>query len=289
MGDRFGAAVRRSMLSLMVVAVGLVGVAGAAQASVLDTGLANDGVLLNFTGINWNNNGAAWVQGIDLNSSSGLSATDGFTVTYQAFADKIKTSSPTPKLYVASPGTATGTYEITTIQTLHELATCTTSDCSTVALTITGGSWDIYFDTSPDANQAAGTGFADGVLILSGSWDSGIGMFTATGPIPSGTGTGNSSVTGSVDFWDSAYFPTAPSLTMLQLNSFSYPGAVAPAYTRPTLIDGVSTGSDSATDFVVQADPLQTFSDIPEPPSFALALIGILAMGGVFRRTGQQL
>ena len=76
--------------------------------------------------------------------------------------------------------------------------------------------------------------------------------------------------------------PLVPSLTMLQINSLDYPGQTPPNFTRPPAFDGVSTGPDTATDFVVQVDPLQTFSAIPEPSTLALAAIGFLAMGRMF-------
>ncbi len=280
MSNRSGATVRQWAIAVLLAIVGQAGMSGAVQATSLDTGEANDGVLQNFTGINWNGNGAGWVQGYDLTGANTPGDTDTFTVTYQAFAGSIQTTSPTPKLYVASPGTATGSYELTTLQFLNETATCMNAGCSSISLTLNGGTWDIWFDDTPDANQAAGTGFTDGVLILAGTWGAGSGTFSGT--------KGSSTLNGLVTSFDAGYFPTGPLLTMLQINSLDYPGQTPPNFTRAALFDGVPPGPDTATSFVVQVDPLQTFG-VPEPSTLALAVIGILAMGRAFRRTSQQL
>ena len=165
MNNRSGATARQSAAALLLAVLGQAGMSGAVQATTLDTGAANDGVLQNFTGINWNGNGAGWVQGFDLTGANTTGDTDTFTVTYQAFADSIQTTSPTPNLYVAPPGMATGSYELTTLQFLNETATCMNVGCSAIALASTGGTWKIWFDAAPDASQAAGTGFTDGVLM----------------------------------------------------------------------------------------------------------------------------
>ena len=277
MGNQSGAMVRQWAMALLLAAVGQAGMLGSVQAMSLDTTSAtpNDGVLQNFTGINWNGNGAGWVQGFDLTGANTTGDTDTFTVTYQAFAGSIQSTSPTPNLYVASPGSATGGYELTTLQFANETATCMNLGCSSVSLALNSGSWSVWFDSAPDANQATGTGFTDGVLILAGMWGAGSGTFSGT--------TGNSTLNGLVNFFDAGYFPTGPLLTNLQMNSLDYPGLGPPLFTRPASINGVSTGPDTATDFIVQVDPLQRFS-VPEPSTLALAVIGILAMGRGFRR-----
>ena len=92
---------------------------GAASAATLDTTTAtpNDGIL-NFTGVDWNSNGTGYVQGFDLTSANTIGDSDTFTFTFQAFAGAILGGSPTPNLYVASPGPAVGSYELTTISTI---------------------------------------------------------------------------------------------------------------------------------------------------------------------------
>lgn len=259
-----------------------------AHSATLDTTTAtpNDGVLQNFTSIDWNANGAAWVQGFNLANVAG--ATDNFTLTYQGFASAIGTTSPTPNLYVASPGPMSGGYELTSYATITETATCLAaggSTCAVASLAITGGNWTVYFDTTPDANQLAGTGFLDGVSILSGNFTGGSTLFTSTNGLPPGSGgqgLGAGSVDGTVTYTNSAYVNPALAGTNVS-TSLYFPGQSAPTYTRPLLFNGVSTGSDSATDFVLQADASQNFT-VPEPTSVALTGIGLLGLAFAGRR-----
>ena len=127
----------------------------AATLSTTTAGPPNDGVLQNFSGIDWNANGGGWVQGFDLTSANLAGDSDTFTFTYQAFASSIGTTSPTPNLYVASPGPAVGTYELTTYSVITETATCLTNGCASISITLNSGTWTTYFDITPDANQGS--------------------------------------------------------------------------------------------------------------------------------------
>lgn len=264
----------------------LIAGAGAVQAATLNTTTAtpNDGILQNFSGIDWHSNGAGWIQGFDLTGASNIGDTDTFTFSYQAFAAAIGTTSPTPNLYVASPGPQTGGYELTTYATLNETATCLNVGCSSIAITTNSGTFQVFFDNAPNANSAAGTGFLNGVEILAGTFTGGLSTFIATGPIGPGTlGTGGGFLFGTVTSTNNAYINPNLLGTTLQA-SLQFPGQSSPTYNRPEAFNGVATGADTSQNFVLQTDTSQNFSVVPEPATTLLFGIGIMGMAAYRRR-----
>jgi hypothetical protein len=233
-GTRFTHKIARAVVGGLL-ALGAASALQAATLSTLTAGPPNDGVLQNFSGIDWNANGGSWIQGFGLSGANVAGDTSDFTFTYQAFAGSIGTTSPTTNLYVSSPGPASGSYELTTYATLFETATCLNNGCSTISIALTAGltsTWAVYFDITPDANQGAGSGFLDGVQILGGNFLSGLTTFLATGPIgPGSIGTGGGFLSGEVTYTNAAY--VAPDLlgTTLQA-SLQFPGQSSPTYRR---------------------------------------------------------
>ncbi|MCB1753241.1 MAG: flocculation-associated PEP-CTERM protein PepA [Gammaproteobacteria bacterium] len=277
---------KKAITSALVLA--LMSASGATYSASLDTTSAapnDDGVLQNFLGIDWHENASGWVQGFDLTAASNIGDMDTFTFTYQAFAGSIATSSLYPNLRVGLPGPAVGGYELTTYQTITEKATCTAVNCTSISIALVSGTWDVYFDITPDANTGAGTGFLDGVKILSGTWDTGFTNFGANAPVgtPGAMGTGGGAFTGTVTMTDNAYVNPDLLGTDLQASLF-FPGIGS--YTRSAAFNGVSTGTDTPTNFVLQTDTSQSFTQVtvPEPSVVAIMGAGLLGVGFARRR-----
>ncbi|SCY64996.1 PEP-CTERM protein-sorting domain-containing protein [Nitrosospira sp. Nl5] len=262
----------------LVIAAALTGGATIGHAASYNT-FSPDGVLQNFSGIDWHSNGGGWIQGFDLTGANVAGDTDVFTLTYQAFAGVFSTTSPVNELHVASPGSASGSYEATIFSTITQTATCVNDGCSSINITLNSGTWDVFHDDSPNANQAAGTGFLDGVNILSGTWDTGNSSFSAT------SGVGGGFLTGTVTDTNNTFINPDLLGTTLQA-SLIFPGQSSPTYTRPAAFNGVATGPNTASSFVIQTDTSQDFTQqqVPEPSMMALVGIGLLGFGLASRR-----
>lgn len=238
------------------------------------TTITNTDGTFNWTGFDWDSNGTAFTTGF-------LPAVgDLFTIDAFAVAVTLKngaTNLTTPGLDTNADGVSTG-YEYTLHVLLNESVVSCTPDLLSCTFNITGGSYQIMYDTTSDANaivNSLGTGFGDGTLLLSGS------VFAQPGGTFTVSGTGGSGVTsilGSVGFTDALIDPPQSgtvAATTLQLGD-----KFTNAYVSPGGFNGVAF--TTAGNIVFQADANQSF--VPEPASLALFGIAMLAGGAASRR-----
>jgi hypothetical protein len=231
----------------------------------------------------WASNGVAWTNGFVPTAGT------NFTLFYADYANSVNLNGSTVidsarGLDNTANGVANGTnppfYEYTIFATLNETVdSCTTvGPNTTCTFTVNDGSFDIYYDTTPDAHNTglAWSGFQNGIDIISGSIASSIGgSFVANG----GSGTGGATLFGTTTSQNFAYVnPTldgTTATTTLQI------GMAALGFTPPTSVDGTAIPPGQPT---FKGDSNQLFTAIPEPGSLALIGLALGVSGFVVRR-----
>ena len=257
---------------LASAAIGAALIGAATPTLALPTLTTPDGVVDPFGGFDWNSAGSAVVAGFAPVTGTAI------TTTYFANAVNVKlvggANFPTPNLFPP-----VGTYEYTVRAIINETITCLNIACSSAAFTTTSGSWQVWYDTTPDSNLVTGAGITDGTLILAGTMNPGAaGVFiaSATG------GTGVFEFAGAVTFTNLAFInpalDTSNAVATLQF------GTSTTGWTQPTSLPGAAGGTSAlpAGAIIFQADGNQAFA-VPEPAPLALAGLGLL-LAGLSRR-----
>ena len=265
-------------LAAVLSIIGAATIGSTAHAAATITNL--DGVLSPFGGFDWSSGAAAWTSGFAPVVGS------SFDLYYAGWAVSVTDTGSgtlfTPHLDNNANGVpvAAGTYEYTGFAHFTETISSCSADLTTCVFTITGGTYDIYYDTAANAKQADGTGFQDGVKIVSGTVNASSNLFdNATG--------GQATLTGTVGFTNAAYIN--PALTGTTFTSTLQLSTAVTNFTAPTGFDfnkdGISDPLGSPNIIMFQADGNQTFTTaVPEPGMLLLAGAALAACGVVTRR-----
>lgn len=223
--------------------------------------------------------GAAVIDG----ALGAVSVGDNLTGSFQSFVTAHELISggggtaAAPNLNTTGVG---GGYELTIAAEFTETITSVNTTTGTVEFDITGGSANLWFDTTPDFNFNADTGFTDVDAILMGTVVGGSGALLGGGLF------GVTSIDIMVDSFDANVFDPD---TIVAGNSVFTLQLTNPASSE--FLDGIINGANSVNgntvggnDLLIAADGNLALQAVPVPPAVWLFGSGLLGLVGIARR-----
>jgi len=256
-----------------------------------------DGNLSPFGGFDWAAGGAAWTNGLTAAETAFaggcvVAGSCNFTITYAAWGVALTKpgsgSLNTPGLDSDPDGVLDGgkSYEYTIKATLTGTIVNFVPGFA-AQYTLGPGTFDIYYDTSGDADLNTGvgnthvwSGFDNGTVIISGT------LYTLAPQLFNLVdGSGVVNLFGEVTSQNNTY--VNPQLLGTQVSStLQLFGVAQTNFTAPISVDGVVLPPYGLGDAeaLFQADANQNFSAVPEPASLLLAGLALAGAGAASRR-----
>ncbi len=215
-----------------------------------------------------------------------------FNFHYQAnLVDMVGSNpSPVPNLDVDGTDNGDAGFEVTVVGSGTERADVIgflPSGDVVIAFTDISGDFAYYHDVNPDRDNGAGTGFDDGVLILSGEMTSVTGTYT--GPLTNKGGSGAAFLDLKITSYDPNYIEADPASSAPLIGS-TFDSTLDISFgTATPIADGATIGYAGYTvlagDLRLSTDAKSQFSvSVPEPSSLFLLGGGFLVMGAYRRR-----
>ena len=221
--------------------------------------------------------GAAVLVGINGDIAVG----DSLAGTFQSYVTSHELNSTgggtaaAPNLETTGSGSG---YELTIVTDfIYEI---TAINAGTVEFDITSGSANLWFDTTPDFDFNADTGFANHDFIISGSVSGGSGTLLSGGVL------GVTSIDYMVNSYDTNVFDPdtivgGNSVFTLQITNLTNAAFLAGITDNANSVNGTTIGGD---DLLLAADGNLALQAVPVPPAVWLFGSGLIGLVGIARR-----
>lgn len=144
----------------------------------------------------------------------------------------------------------------------------------------TSAFFNMYLDTTPDADPNNVSGYTDGVNVLTGHLLSLTSVFES--PAPGILGTGSFDVRFKIDSFDSLYFDFVPDSLLFRFvttGTLNQPSQYTPAVMWDTTLTGAGVNPQ-----LLKFDGSTNFNVVPEPSTIFLLGAGLLGLGAFARR-----